>query len=618
VKGAVSLNPEYYDVIVIGSGHAGIEAALASAKLGCATLMATINVDNIGLMPCNPSIGGPAKGQIVGEIDALGGEMGRAADATHIQLKILNRSRGPAVQCLRSQNDKRAYNDHMKQRVFNQPNLDVQQAQIVGLLIENNEVVGCVTELGKQLFAKAVVITTGTFLNGKMHIGLQTSIGGRVAEISAVSLPESFRRYLRMGRLKTGTPPRLNKLSIDFGKMTVQPGDNEFLRFSFTTPYSEKFKNQVNCYLTRTTTETHNIILNNLDRSPLYTKAIQGLGPRYCPSIEDKVVRFSDKPDHQIFIEPEGLHTNEIYPQGLNTSLPEDVQLAMLRTMPGLENVKIIKPGYAVEYDFVYPDQLHPTLETHPLKNLFLAGQINGTSGYEEAAGQGIIAGINAAHRALGRPGFTLNRQESYIGTMIEDLITKEIVEPYRMLTSRSEYRLVLRQENAIFRLSEKAYAIGMLSSDEIQLIRDKKSAIESRIKVWRKEKALPELTSHIKTNDLITTADLIKRSNGATETLSLNPEDYNDSEIRKMAAIEIIYEGYLNKQNKEIEKLNKMMDRIIPDDINYTQIEGLRKESRENLSRIKPTTIGIAKKMAGVNPADILVLIAYLERNRR
>jgi len=610
------LDTSHYDVIVIGSGHAGIEAALAASKLGCSTLLATINVDNIGLMPCNPSIGGPAKGQIVSEIDALGGEMGLAADATHIQLKILNRSRGPAVQCLRSQNDKRAYNDYMKRRVFQQDHLDVEQTLIDGLIIIDDTVTGCITHLGKAIYAKAVVITTGTFLNGKMHVGLTATSGGRVAEISAVSLPESFRKYLRMGRLKTGTPPRLNRRSIDFTKMTVQPGDNEFLRFSFRTPYSEKFKNQIDCYLTRTTTATHHIILNNLDRSPMYTKVIQGLGPRYCPSIEDKVVRFADKPSHQIFIEPEGIDCNEIYPQGMNTSLPEDVQLAMLRTMPGLEDVKIIKPGYAVEYDFVYPDQLLPTLETKPLRNLFLAGQINGTSGYEEAAGQGIIAGINAGLRALNRPGFTLSREDSYIGTMIDDLIHKEIIEPYRMLSSRSEYRLILRQENAPFRLSEKAHSIGMISTDDLTVVQTKKDAIKSLIARWKKESASPEQLHHWNLTEKITIFDLIKRTNAdlfATAAIGDNPAE---TEIKRMAAIEIVYEGYLSKQQKEIEKLQKMQNRVIPTTIRYAAIDGLRKESREKLEKFRPVTIGDAKKLAGVNPADVLILVAHIERH--
>jgi len=609
------VNREQYEVIVVGSGHAGVEAALAASKMGCKVLMATINVDNIGLMPCNPSIGGPAKGQIVGEIDALGGEMGLAADATHIQLKILNRSRGPAVQCLRSQNDKRQYNAYMKRRVFAQDNLDVEQTMIEGLIIENDQVLGCVTQLGKPIYANAVVITTGTFLNGQMHVGLNATAGGRVAEISAISLPESFRKYLKMGRLKTGTPPRLNSRSIDFSKMTIQPGDSEFLRFSFRTPYSEKFKNQIDCYLTRTTEKTHQIILGNLDRSPMYTNVIQGRGPRYCPSIEDKVVRFADKLSHQIFIEPEGLDTNEIYPQGMNTSLPEDVQLAMLRSMPGLEAVKIIKPGYAVEYDFVYPNQLLPTLETTPLKNLFLAGQINGTSGYEEAAGQGIIAGINAALRAKGQPGFTLSREESYIGTMIDDLIHKDIVEPYRMLTSRSEYRLVLRQDNAPFRLSEKAYSIGMLTDAEIEIVRARRNAVTALIHRWKKEKADDNLRSEWGVSDKLTIADCIKRTNFTPRTDSNNPLDI---EINRMAAVEIIYEGYLTKQQKEIEKLEKMHTRVIPPTVSYLEIEGLRKESREKLEASRPLTIGAAKQLSGVNPADILILVAYLERHSR
>jgi len=608
-------NSQHYDVIVIGSGHAGIEAALAASKLGCSTLMATINIDNIGLMPCNPSIGGPAKGQIVGEIDALGGEMGKAADATHIQLKILNRSRGPAVQCLRSQNDKRDYNDHMKRRVFSQANLDVRQTMIHSLIIENNEVIGCVTDLGKPLYAKAVVITTGTFLNGNMHIGLQSFKGGRIGESSAESLSDSFRKHLRLGRLKTGTPPRLDSRSIDFGVMTVQPGDKEFLHFSFTTPYSEKYKNQVDCFLTRTTPETHKIILANLDRSPMYANVIQGVGPRYCPSIEDKVVRFADKESHQIFIEPEGRNTNEIYPQGLNTSLPEDVQEALLKSMPGLSAVKILKPGYAVEYDFVYPDQLYPTLETRPLKNLFLAGQINGTSGYEEAAGQGIIAGINAGLRATQKPPLILTREDSYIGTMIDDLITKNIYEPYRMLTSRSEYRLILRQENAIFRLSETAYKVGMLTEEEIGIVREKKASVDHLISRWKTQSTTPEQMKKYGLSTKIHVADLLKRPEVNVLEMTDTAPLPQDQEIHTIASTEIKYEGYLTKQRREIEKLQRFDQREIPDHLNLDTIMGLRKESREKLKKFKPKTLHDAKKIAGVNPADIMILVAHMDR---
>ncbi len=604
---------ERYDVVVIGSGHAGIEAALAAAKLGCRTLIATINIDNIGLMPCNPSIGGPAKGQIVAEIDALGGEMGRAADETHIQLKVLNRSRGPAVQCLRSQNDKQHYNQYMKSRVFSQANLDVRQTMIQSLIIEMGAVIGCITELGKQIYASCIVITTGTFLNGQMHIGLNSFSGGRVGELAAQSLSDSFRKHLRLGRLKTGTPPRLDARSIDFSALTVQPGDKEFLHFSFRTPFSTRYQNQVDCYLTRTTLATHEIILKNLDRSPMYTNVIQGIGPRYCPSIEDKVVRFSDKDTHQIFIEPEGRFTNEIYPQGLNTSLPEDVQEDMLKTMPGLAEVKILKPGYAVEYDFVYPDQLHHTLETKPLKNLFLAGQINGTSGYEEAAGQGIIAGINAALKAQSRPPFILTREDSYIGTMIDDLITKAIFEPYRMLTSRSEYRLILRQDNATQRLSEKAHEIGMLTDDEINIIRKRTTTIKSIISRWKNENATHSHALRYGLNKKQSLYDLLKRPEINID--DIDPSIPEDTRLLfQCAATEIKYEGYLAKQQREIDKLKRLQTRTIPKDLNYNLILGLRNECREKLSMQRPLTIGESMRIAGVNPADIMIIIGYMD----
>ncbi|NBV41855.1 tRNA uridine-5-carboxymethylaminomethyl(34) synthesis enzyme MnmG [bacterium] len=613
------MNTTSYDVIVVGSGHAGIEAALAAARMGCKTIMFTINIDNIGLMPCNPSIGGPAKGQIVSEIDALGGEMGRAADTTHIQMKILNRSRGPAVQCLRSQNDKREYAAYMKQTVCNQSNLEVRQAMIHSLIFKDSAVCGVVTDLGREYLSKTVIITTGTFLNGQMHIGLQSFAGGRVGEFSALTLSESFSKYLRLGRLKTGTPPRLDSRSIDFTKMTVQPGDHQFLRFSFRTPFSDRYKNQVDCFLTRTTTATHNIILNNLDRSPMYAKVIKGAGPRYCPSIEDKIVRFSDKESHQIFIEPEGRNTNEIYPQGLNTSLPEDVQEALLKTMPGLEDVVVLKPGYAVEYDFVYPDQLHPSLETRPIKNLFLAGQINGTSGYEEAAGQGIIAGINAALKVKGEPALILTRQESYIGTMIDDLITKNIYEPYRMLTSRSEHRLLLRQENATFRLSEYGYRIGLLSRDDINEIRTRREKIDGLIKSWKTDKTPKIISTRLGIPDKTPMINTIRRPEFDAkiwvEEGVVSETDFDDYST---ATIEVKYAGYLDKQLREIEKITKQESRPIADDINYDQVLGLSRECREKLKQYRPKTIYEAKKIGGVNPADIIVLLVHLEKEHK
>lgn len=608
----------HYDVIVVGSGHAGIEAALASARMGCKTLMLTLNIDNIGLMPCNPSIGGPAKGQIVGEIDALGGEMGRAADATYIQIKILNRSRGPAVQCLRSQNDKFEYNQYMKKTVLNQENLDVRQAMIQGLILDGTVVKGVTTELHKPYTADAVVLTTGTFLKGRMHIGLDSFPGGRVGEYSAEDLSTTLVKHLRIGRLKTGTPPRLDRKSIDFSKMIEQPGDLENLNFSFRTSPSTRYQHQISCHLTHTTPATHEIILRNLSRSPMYQKVIKGVGPRYCPSIEDKVVRFSEKESHQIFIEPEGRDSNEMYAQGLNTSLPEDAQEAFLRTMPGLENVKVLKPGYAVEYDFVFPEQLHPSLETKPLQNLFLAGQINGTSGYEEAAGQGIIAGINAALRAKSLPPFILTREDAYIGTLIDDLITKNIYEPYRMLTSRSEFRLLLRQDNAIFRLSHLGHKLGLITDEEMTSIQSQKQGILDLIQKWKKTSTSQALIDRFQLKQKITIYELLKRPE--VDLSSLMGDDICDTQYRpyaERALVEIRYEGYLTKQSAEVDKIKKFESRPIPEDIDFSKILGLKKESREKFIAFSPKTIYEAKKISGINPADLMIIIAFLEKKR-
>lgn len=609
----------HYDVIVVGGGHAGCEAAHASAKIGCQTLLLTMNVDTIGLMPCNPSIGGPAKGQIVGEIDALGGLMGQAADATFIQMRILNRSKGPAVQCLRTQNDKSHYQQWMKEKILSTPNLLVKQGVVQDLIIEGDKISGIVTTLNQTILARTVVITTGTFLKGRIHIGLINEAAGRAGEAPSQSLSQSLLTAgFKMGRLKTGTTPRLDARTIDFSGLEIQPGDPEWLHFSFKTPPNDRYLHQLPCHITSTNLATHTLICDNLDRSPLFQKVIKGLGPRYCPSIEDKIFRFRDKSGHQIFLEPEGNNTPEIYPQGLNTSMPEDVQEAFLRTIPGLESVEIIKPGYAVEYDFVFPEQLTHTLASTLIPNLFFAGQINGTSGYEEAAGQGIIAGINAALLAQNRPALIIRREISYIGTMIDDLITKSIHEPYRMLTSRSEYRLSLRQDNATSRLSEVAYQVGMLTEPEITVIRDNINTIQSLVSSWKKTPANEALRLVLNVTQKTPIYPLIKRPELTISTLiAAKVVDPSMRENANKAITEIKYAGYLDKQAREITKISDFENRHISDTINYSTILGLRTESREKLIKHRPKTFFEARRIPGVNPADLVVLMAYLDRRR-
>ncbi|MBI59745.1 tRNA uridine-5-carboxymethylaminomethyl(34) synthesis enzyme MnmG [bacterium] len=606
-----------YDVIVVGGGHAGIEASLAAARLGCSVLMVTLEKSKIGLMPCNPSIGGPAKGQIVGEIDALGGEMGRAADKTHIQLKVLNRSRGPAVQCLRAQSDKVDYNNYMVSFVEEHPNISILELEIKTLLIEDNIIKGITTVTNDTYLCSATVITAGTFLKSIMHCGLTQTIGGRIDEQSCESLSQSLASYFQLGRLKTGTPPRLEKESIDYSKMLIQPGDNEFLRFSFRTTPNNKYLDQLACYRCETNEKTHALVIKNLDRSPLFTKVIEGVGPRYCPSIEDKIVRFKDKPSHHIFIEPESRYLNSIYPQGLNTSLPHDVQESMLRTMAGLEDVKILKWGYAVEYDFVLPSQLKPSLESKAIKGLFFAGQINGTSGYEEAAGQGIVAGINSALLVQHRPAFILTREDSFIGTLIDDLITKNIYEPYRMLTSRSEYRLLLRQDNPTNRLSERAYDCGLLTSDEIATIRDQHNLKRSILNSWKKERTSDEQVNQFQLKHKIPLIDFAKRSDVTLEDLIPSPMNYNTKQSATQAFIDVCYEGYIKKQHERILKTQQWNNRLIPSSIDFDSIIGLKEESRLQLKKYKPKTFFEASRIAGINPADIAVLLVYIEKNK-
>lgn len=606
-----------WDVIVIGAGHAGCEAALAASRLGCDTLVVTLSIDKIGWMPCNPSIGGPAKGQIAGEIDALGGEMGRAADHTQIQMKVLNRSKGPAVQCLRSQNDKYTYHEYMRDRLLSQPCLTVVEGAAATLIVENGAVVGIETVEGVSYRSKTVVITTGTFLNGRIHVGMENESAGRDGEGSATHLSDCLAQLgLRLGRLKTGTTPRLAAESMDIEKMLPEPGDPEFLHFSFRTTYNTDYQNQVMCYLTQTTEKTHQVILDNLDRSPMFQKVIQGTGPRYCPSIEDKIFRFKDKPFHHLFMEPESRRTNEIYAQGLNTSMPADVQEAFLKTIPGLEAVKILKFGYAVEYDFVYPDQLDASLQVKTIQNLFLAGQINGTSGYEEAGGQGLVAGINAAKTAQGEDPFLLKREDSFIGTMIDDLITKNIYEPYRMLTSRSEYRMLLRQDNVTKRLSQRAFDHGLLSEVDMAIINDQHQRTDQYLKKWKKTSVSESIMSAFNLSQKIPIKQWAKRPEvTAKELLDHNLTTEEDIEYAVKAMVEIKYEGYITKQQKDIEKIQKFESKKIPDNFPYEKLQGLRQECYDKFEKYRPKTIYEAKRIAGVNPADIMILITYLER---
>lgn len=582
-----TIYPKKYDVIVIGAGHAGIEAALAAARLGCSTLLLTINLDTIAFMSCNPAMGGPAKSQLIREVDALGGQIGISTDITFLQMKMLNTTKGPAVQALRAQSDRKLYHQTMKKILEEQKNLDLKQDIVEEILISNNpkRVLGVKTKLESIYHGKTVVVTTGTFLNGVIHTGLKHMEAGRAGEFPAKGLSESLRKIgLRLGRLKTGTPPRLNRRSIDFSKMVIQPGDHPPRMFSFIWEYEkyglsvpvnkQKELPQVACHLTWTNKKTHKIIKDNLDRSPLYKGKIKGIGPRYCPSIEDKVVRFPDKDKHQCFIEPTGRDTLEMYAQGLNTSLPEDVQLSLLRTMDGLENVEIIRPGYAVEYDYVPSCQLKYSLETKEVAGLFCAGQINGTSGYEEAAAQGIIAGINAALKIKDKSPLILRRDECYIGTLIDDLITKEIDEPYRMLTSRSEYRLLLRQDNADLRLTHRGYSVGLVSKERYKSFKIKKEAIEKGINI--------------------------------------------SDEVEEQIGIEKKYQGYIKRQLEYVEKFKRLEKQKISEKIDYLAIKGLSREAQHKLSYHKPLSIGQASRIGGVSPADISVLLIYLETVRR
>ena len=616
-----------YDIIVVGAGHAGCETAIACAKLGAKVLLATLNVEHIALMPCNPAVGGPAKSTLVREIDALGGVMGEVADATYIQMKMLNSSKGPAVRALRAQSDKRQYMDYMRNIIENNENIYLRQACITDLLVENDKIVGAVDEFGIEYQAGAVVLTTGTSLNGRIFVGLRSYSAGRLGEKAACGLSESLIKHgINIKKLKTGTPPRVDKRTIDYSKMTIQPGDETLHFYSFRP--NRPIRKQYPCYLTRTNEKTHEIIRANLDKSPMFKGLIQGVGPRYCPSIEDKVVRFSENPSHHIFIEPEGLGTYEVYIQGFSSSLPADVQVKMLRTLPGLEHAHVIKPAYAVEYDYVPAVQTTHSLMSKKIKGLFFGGQINGTSGYEEAAAQGLVAGINAYNYLNNSELLELSRSSSYIGTLIDDLVTKDIQDPYRMLTSRSEYRLLLRQDNADARLTPIGKKIGLIDDAQYKVFTDKQEAIEREM--LRIKDAKISATDEVN-SVLAKVGQNIDRGIKIAELLKRPDIDYNiikeiDEETKSLnipfdvaEQVEILtkYDGYLKRQEQQVKEAGKLDKFKIPDDIDYSKIEHISSETKDKLSKIRPKTLAQASRIGGVKPADISILMVMLERHQ-
>ncbi|MEK3764126.1 MULTISPECIES: tRNA uridine-5-carboxymethylaminomethyl(34) synthesis enzyme MnmG [unclassified Solibacillus] len=615
-----------FDVIVVGAGHAGVESAYAAAKMGAKTLMLTINLDMIAFMPCNPSVGGPAKGIVVREIDALGGLMGRIIDKTHIQMRMLNTGKGPAVRALRAQADKFQYQHEMKRVLEEEPNLQIHQAMVDELIVEDGEVKGVITQVGAIYRAPAVIITSGTFLRGEIILGNLKYSSGPNNQQPSIKLADNLKELgFDLVRFKTGTPPRVNNRTIDYSKTEIQPGDEVPRAFSFET--TEYIMDQLPCWLTYTTEETHRTIEENLHLSPMFSGMIKGTGPRYCPSIEDKVTRFSDKPRHQIFLEPEGRNTREVYVQGLSTSLPEHVQKKLLASIPGLENAEMMRAGYAIEYDSVIPTQLWPTLETKKIQGLYTAGQINGTSGYEEAAGQGLMAGMNAAAKVLGREEIILGRSDAYIGVLIDDLVTKGTNEPYRLLTSRAEYRLLLRHDNADLRLTEVGYKAGMISEERYAKFQLKKAKIEQEIARLREVIIKPNATTQevirsvggAELKDGIRGADLLKRTEMTYDLVaSLTPSEIELSDdIKEQIEIQLKYEGYIQKALQQVEKMKKLENKKIPENIDYDAISSLATEARMKLKSVRPLSIAQASRISGVNPADVSILLVYIEQGK-
>ncbi|HGD6069049.1 TPA: tRNA uridine-5-carboxymethylaminomethyl(34) synthesis enzyme MnmG [Streptococcus agalactiae] len=621
---------ENYDIIVVGAGHAGVEASLAASRMGCKTLLATINLEMLAFMPCNPSIGGSAKGIVVREIDALGGEMGKNIDKTYIQMKMLNTGKGPAVRALRAQADKALYAQTMKQTVEKQENLTLRQAMIDEILVEDGKVVGVRTATNQKFSAKSVVITTGTALRGEIILGDLKYSSGPNNSLASVTLADNLRDLgLETGRFKTGTPPRVKASSINYEKTEIQPGDEQPNHFSFMSRDEDYITDQVPCWLTYTNTLSHDIINQNLHRAPMFSGIVKGVGPRYCPSIEDKIVRFADKERHQLFLEPEGRYTEEVYVQGLSTSLPEDVQVDLLRSIKGLENAEMMRTGYAIEYDIVLPHQLRATLETKVIAGLFTAGQTNGTSGYEEAAGQGLVAGINAALKVQGKPELILKRSDAYIGVMIDDLVTKGTLEPYRLLTSRAEYRLILRHDNADMRLTEIGYEIGLVDEERYAIFKKRQMQFENELErldsiklkpVSETNKRIQELGFKPLT-DALTAKEFMRRPQityaVATDFVGCADEPL-DSKVIELLETEIKYEGYIKKALDQVAKMKRMEEKRIPPHIDWDDIDSIATEARQKFKKINPETLGQASRISGVNPADISILMVYLEGRQK